>query len=544
MTATLEPIFGNGIALNSWAFAFFFAAAVLIYYVLPRRVRPYELVGASLVFFMLAGNGWQFLPYIIGAAALAYGCSMGIQHLRARRIDSPNQHSDGRGHLRGYCAALLALYIILVFGMFMLFRCSSFFFSTVKGIGELFTINVAGGKLNLVAPLGLGYWTLSSISYVTDVYRGVTPAEHNPFKLLLFMSFFPQMTCGPITHMNWVREQLFAGQRFSYKNLRFGVQRMLWGYFKKMVVADRVSLYITTVYQAPNDHPGFYLAVAILLFGIQIYCDFSGCIDIALGAAEVFGIKLPEDFKSPFFSKTFQDFWHHWHITLSLWMKEYIFYPVLKSKLLQSIRKSLKKHAGKAVSKKVPTYIAMLCTWFMVGFWHCGMWVGGSWKYILCAGIFPCIVMILGDLFDPLFQKISKALHFKTESGGFQLFRYLRTIFLVYASNWWIFNASSLHNAVQIFKALFSNFNPWILVDNSSLFKCGLTQQDFGLIFVCVALIFAVEIIHHNGYHIREWIAAQPIVLRWVIYYAGLFAVIIFGIYGPGFDASTFIYKG
>ena len=217
-----------------------------------------------------------------------------------------------------------------------------------------------------------------SIGYMIDVYRGVADAEKNPFRYALFVSFFPQLVQGPISRWNDLKKSLFESHVFSWVNIQYGFERILWGYFKKMVIADRAAIGLATIQSDVSVYYGAYAFVGMLLYAIDLYADFTGGIDITIGVAQMFGITLPENFRRPFFSKSIAEYWRRWHITLCAWFKDYLFYPLSMSKWMNKVSRWLKKHVGKPVGSRFPVYFSSLTVWFVTGIWH-----GASWNFVV-----------------------------------------------------------------------------------------------------------------------------------------------------------------
>ena len=215
-----------------------------------------------------------------------------------------------------------------------------------------------------------------------DVYYGIGKPQQNFLKLALYGMYFPVIISGPILKYREHGEQFFEPHAFDYKQVTFGLQRMLWGFFKKLVIAERLGIFVDTVYGDYMGYPGAYIWAATICYAFQLYTDFSGCMDIVLGMSECFGIYLPENFQTPFFAKSVAEYWRRWHITLGIWMKEYVFYPVLRSAFFTNVNKSFKKRFGKKKGKQYATFGAMFILWLTVGIWH-----GGDWKFVIGSGL-------------------------------------------------------------------------------------------------------------------------------------------------------------
>lgn len=345
------------------------------------------------------------------------------------------------------------------------------------------------------------------------------------------------MTSGPISRFESVKEQLFAEHKFEYERIALGIQRMLWGVFKKLVISTRAAILVDAIYADPVTYTGLYVWVAAFLFILQLYTDFSGCMDIILGASECYGIRLPENFRSPFFSRNVQEFWQRWHITLGVWFKDYVLYPVLRTSASRNLTKWLKKHVGKKVSKQLPSYLGMLCVWILIGLWH-----GGAWKYILGEGMWFWLCIVLGQVFTPTFKKITAALQIDTECFSYRLFQSLRVFFFVAIGNMF-FRLGGMSVAIAEIKSGFSKFNPWIFFDGSFV-NMGLSYRDQNILVFGVFLLFVVAILQERYGEAREWMKKQFLPFRWFVWIFLYLFVLINGAYGPGYSAAEFIYRG
>ncbi|MCE5187793.1 MAG: hypothetical protein LLF75_01205 [Eubacteriales bacterium] len=312
---------------------------------------------------------------------------------------------------------------------------------------------------------------------------------------------------------------------------------MIWGLFKKMVVADRLAIITSAIFVDTTSYPGFYVIVGVLLYAFQIYCDFSGCMDIVIGASEMFQVVLPENFQRPFFSGNLSAFWRRWHISLGLWAKEYIMYPLLKSEAFQAIGKQSRKLLGKKVGKNIPTYVGMLILWIVIGIWH-----GGSAKLIFAAGILPWIFIVGGQFMQPFFDSIVRVLRINKDCFSYRLFSSLRTISLMCLI--WLFamaGGGEFGGFLRLKQMM--DLNPWILFDGS-LYGFGLDINDFVIIAISFFAILIVSYFQEKGYQIRQTIERQNIVFQWILLLSGIFTVLMFGVYGPGYNPADFIYAG
>lgn len=510
--------------VTSFYFFLLLAVGVLLYYLLPHRIQWVVLTVLSVVFYFAAATPYTML-FLLAATLITYGSTL---YISARRTE------DGTAPKLVSAVAVSAIFLNTL--LWFLLKGSSFW---ILGSGLIhravpaFPILPA---LPWVGALGMGYYTAQVIGYILDVLWGTAPVQRNPLKLFLFVSFFPQLTVGPISRYQDF-SKVYEPHAFSYENICFGTQRILWGLFKKLVIADRVGVIISSIWA--ESTAGLWPWIAVFLYPLQIYTDFSGCMDIVLGAAELFDIHLAENFKNPFFSRTCQEFWQRWHITLGGWARDYVFYPFMKSRWLVSFSRKTKKKFGKRWGKFLPWCVANAVLWFVMGFWH------GSVQHIFGVSLWFWTVLFFSELFQPLCQKITTKFEFKTESFGWHLFQSLRT-YIIYALGVVFFSASGLKEALIHYAVLLASLrrpDPWTLFDGTVL-SYGATWRDINVLILSVLCLTIADTLREKYTYARLWIKEQSFGLRWCIWLFLFVMVLIFGLYGPTYDASSFIYQG
>ena len=524
-------------ALFSFQFAIFLIVLFPVYFFFPKKYKKYQwtvLLVASYVFYAFAGltvmaflaistvSTW-FGALMLGRANVRYKeQSKGLQAEEKKALKQANTKKK---------RVILLLICLLNFGILAVLKYANFFIENVNAIFGKGTM----APLNLLLPLGISFYTFQSIGYVIDVYRDKYAPDKNILQYALFVSYFPQIIQGPIGRHNDLAHQLYEPHSFDYKRLTFGLQRMLWGFFKKLVIADRVGLWTSTVVSGYMNYEGFTVFLGVLFYTVRIYADFSGGMDIICGVSEALGIELTENFRRPYFSRSVAEFWQRWHITLGSWMREYVFYPLAMSKTFGNMTRKLRKSVGPYAAKVLPTSLASFIVFILVGIWH-----GAGWHYVVY-GLYQAWFVSTGTLFQNFYAKCRTSFHVHEDSMGWKLFQGFRTTLIITIGRYFV-HADSLPGAFHMLKATVSSFNPWIFFDGS-LYKLGLDRQNFTLMLLLIVLLLAVDFIQERGVHIRETIARQNIVVRWIIYYAVIFTIIIFGIYGPGYDATSFIYQ-
>lgn len=517
---------------TSFEFIVFFLIVLIGYYLIFPKLRWLWLLAASFYFYFKASP--QFLPYILASVAVIYASSRMIGILDSRKTSYFQKNELTKDEKKAYnkrCTRnkkiFCAIGIILNVGMLAFTKYFNFVGESVSAItGGTFT------ALDIIVPLGISFYTFQSTGYLIDVYRGMYEPQKNPLKYSLFILFFPQIMQGPIGRYSDLAPQLFEPCKFDYARLKSGLVRMLWGFFKKMVIADRAALLVNTVFDNWKPYSGAVIWAAVFLYAIQLYADFSGYMDIALGAGEALGIRLSENFRTPYFSKSAAEFWRRWHITLGTWFKDYLFYPIIRTKLFQKVAKS--KKLPKFVKTNLPTVVGLAVVWLITGIWH-----GANWHYVAW-GIYYGIIIIASSLLTPVYEKLTKLLRIKTDCFSYKLFQIVRTFLIVLVGDV-LFRGNGLITAFKMIKSMFTVYNPWVFTDGT-LMTLGLDAANWNVLILSMLILLAVSIANENGINVREKIARQNIILQWICYLAGIFAVLIFGIYGPGYDVSSFLY--
>lgn len=477
---------------------------------------------ASVMFY--ATYGIEQFPLILLGTAIAYFAARWIQDIYdAPEGGSPAERkAKARGVLVWTAAALV---ILLVF-----VKAGGYF---AKGFERLLQSGGEGGAVPVIAALGISYYTFSLLSYMADVYWKKDRAEPNFLRLFLFAIYFPKILQGPIARHKDLAPQLAEEHAFSYQQLCLGLQLMLWGYFKKMVIADRLALFVNTVFRNTAGESGAHLLVAAVFGSFQLYCDFSGCMDIIGGFSQILGLRLDANFNHPFFSRTAAEFWRRWHITLGTWFKDYVYMPLAVSPRVIRISKAARERFGMRAGRAVMTVVPAAVVWILTGLWH-----NLSPSYLVW-GVYWGTLIVCSTIFAPEIKRLTEALHINTKAGSWRVFQMVRT-FALFAVSRMITIPGNLQSTAQAFQAIFQRFHPEHFFDGS-LYTLGLDRPNFILAVVCIWILWAVSMLQERG-SVRERIAGGNIVFRWMVYYAAFFAIVIFGIYGPGYDAASFVY--
>lgn len=514
-------------SFTSFFFYIFIATLLLIYFHVPNRMQWGVLLIASIAFY--ATWGIEKLPFLLTSTLVAWIVSNSI----SKRYDSCEDQlisvEDKNLIKKERHIVKKVNKYILVTGIAILML----FLLYVK-IGKLFE-DASEGNISIIVPLGISYYTFSLIGYMTDCYWKKDSAEKNFFKLLLFAAYFPKILQGPISKHKDLAPQLIEGHKYDYKNMCYGLQLMLWGYFKKLVIADRLAIFVNTVYGDYWHKSGSMLLVATIFGAFQLYCDFSGCMDIARGFSEIIGIKLESNFDHPFFSESAAEFWRRWHITLGVWFKDYVYMPITLSSFLKKILQRSKAKFGVETAKKIITIIPMLIVWILTGLWH-----GTGVNYLLW-GMYWGLLMTIEIVFSSTFTAFYNKCHINTDSSEWHFIMKIKTFFLFVIGRS-ITMGGNLSTTFEVWKKIFSKkFYIWELVDGT-IYNMGLNRPNFIVAILCLVLLYLVSKYEAGGKSVRDWIAERQIAARWVLYYGLIFTILIFGIYGPGYDASSFVY--
>ena len=473
---------------NSLEFAVFFPVVTILFFLLPHAFRWPLLLVASCIFYM------AFVPeYLLILFFLIV-----VDYLAALWIAK----TEGRRKKAWLLVSIISTCLVL-----FVFKYFNFFQDNVEAVARALGWSHSPSALRLLLPIGLSFHTFQSLSYVIEVYRGHQEPERHFGIYSLYVMFYPQLVAGPIERPQNLLHQFREHHLFNYDQVTGGLKLMAWGFFKKLVIADRLALYVNPVYADPSLYPGPVLILATLAFAYQIYCDFSGYSDIAIGAARVMGFKLMTNFDSPYQAQSIGEFWKRWHISLSTWFRDYIYIPL----------------GGSRVSK---------ARWgfnIMIVFLLSGLWHGANWTYVIW-GALNGFYLICGGLFEPLRQRFFSLSGWNRHSAGMVILRVVWTFTLVCVA-WIFFRANTLSDAWYILTHSFSGFGaPWPAVGEFS-------RHDLTVALLAISLLEGVDW-YRRSRSVGKALARRPLYLRWAIYYAFLFLILALAVY----EQQQFIY--
>lgn len=494
---------------NSFSYLIFFPIVVLLYFALPHKIRYIWLLITSYYFYM----AWN------PKYALLLALSTFLTYLSGLLIGRENKLIEANGDDKALFRKKLWVFISMTsnLSILFLFKYFDFFIENANKILAHLSMELISPTFDVILPVGISFYTFQALSYTMDVYRGEIYVEKNIFKYALFVSFFPQLVAGPIERSKNLLVQISRRHYFDYERVKSGLLLMLWGFFLKLVIADRVAVIVNNVYNDYANYEGLILVLATLFFGVQIYCDFASYSLIAKGSAQVMGFNLMDNFHQPYFAQSIGEFWRRWHISLSTWFRDYLYIPLGGNR-----KGTLRKYIN-----------------IMVVFLASGLWHGANWTFVIW-GFLHGIFQVIGQITKPLKVRITDFLGIDREAGSYKLGQMIITYALVNFA-WIFFRAPGLTEAKGIIVNMFSVWNPWIFTDGS-LYELGLSVGSFWAGVVAIMLLMCVSIAQYNKVSIRDRFAKQGLVFRWIISLGLIFSIIIFGIYGPGYSASQFIY--
>ncbi len=509
---------------------FFLPASILGFLIMPKRAKKYFLLAASLIYFWLVSG--KLIIYLLLSILAVHYFGLWLDRIQRKQSEAvkaaeKEERKQIKKSFQKKSRLVLGFAAFLHIGLLLVLKYSPFFTENLNAVLAALNVSTRLEIPSYLMPIGISFYSLQAVSYLFDVYRGTTKADDNIFRLGLFMSFFPQIVEGPICRYNQTAEKLWSVTQIDYHRFLLGIQRILFGYMKKLVVADRLNPFVNEAFDHYANYDGPMLALGALLYTVQLYMDFSGTMDAVVGIGIIFGVEMPENFRRPFFSKTISEFWQRWHITLGTWFKDYIFYPVTMSKPMKSLTSSARKKLGNHFGPLLAGSIALFCVWFCNGLWH-----GSAWHYIFF-GMYHFVLILCGSLIAPAVKLFNEKLHINPERLPYRIFQILRSAVLVVFGELF-FRANGLRAAFEMTKLMFTKVHFTALSD-STLKPFGIDTKDLFIVGVVVLIVFIVGLLKEKGIDVNERIASQNVVVRRIILYALIMFIIIFGAYGPGY---------
>jgi len=507
-------------------FAFFLPVVLIIYQLVPQRFRPVALLMANYAFFYMISG--PLVVYMLFSTIFTHYIGLWLENV------SLTAEVEGKALIMKK-RKVLVFGIAISLGILGVLKYFNFFGQTVADVLALFQVNFVYEPIRFMVPIGISFYTLQMISYITDVYRGTQKAEHNLLKIALYLSFFPTIMEGPICRYAQVGEDLYAGRSITFENLKFGYQRIVWGLFKKIVIADRLYATVSHVFDNYRDLDGSVIAFGVVCYTVQLYMEFSGCMDIIIASGEIFGVKLPENFRQPFAAKDASEFWRRWHITLGTFFKDYIFYSISLAKPVKNLAKKVKEKLGRNVSKFVGPTIALFGVWSCNGLWH-----GANWTFIFY-GMYYFVLIFIENITEEPVQKLAKKWNINRESSGYRIFQAVKMFFIINIGELF-FRANTLQDGFAMLGKIVTDFHISELLGKLSSLKMDVA--DLVVVAIGIVVVAIVGSLHEREIKIREEIAKWVLPVRWGVWYAAILAVIMLGAYGTGYSIVEMIYAG
>ena len=508
----------------------FIPILIIVYNLMPKKARPFVLLLASFGFFFVVSK--IRIIFIILSILSIYGCSRLMSKIdNKKKTLLENATVDEKKIIKNRYKKRKRLILIsgILFNLSFLFffKYLNFIMTNTNILLDVCGVDYNFKLVHFLAPIGISFYTLQALSYMIDVYNEKIEADKNVFRVALYLSFFPQIMEGPITKYSDTANSLYEGNKVTYNSFCFGYQRILYGYLKKIVISDRLNILVQTIFNGYTSYSGTAIFLGAVAYTIMLYMEFSGTMDIVIGIGEMFGVKITENFRQPFFSKNISEFWMRWHISLGTWFKDYIFYPVSLSKPMKKITMKARKVLGNHIGPLISGAVALFIVWFLNGLWH-----GAGWTFLLY-GLYQFLLILLGNIFEPIIKKICAKIHVDRKNIVYRVFQSVKMTMFVFIGEL-IFRANTVSDAIGMIKKIFTNFT-FKAFSNGEILSLGVDSKDFLIVFITLIAIFIISLLKEKNMNIREEISKKHIVVRWLIYYLLILALVVFGAYGPGY---------
>lgn len=509
-------------SIVSFYFLFFALIISVLFFVAPKKWQWIVLLCGNIFFYAYAGVKYLVVVFFmtlvsfITALRLEEAAGIGAKVLPSLDNEAKN---EVKKHIISIKQYICAVSIIFVAGIWVVLKYGNFFIKNINALISRFSEGIQISKVPWALPLGISFYTFHIIGYVVDVYRGKYHAERNFARYFTFITFFPHVIQGPFSRFDLLGKSIFEEHAFSYDRLCEGCARILWGFFKKLVIADRLGVAVNSIFINYSDYSGVHIIFGMFAYCIELYADFSGYMDIVCGLSHIWGISLSENFRRPYFAKSIDEFWRRWHITLGAWFKDYVFYPVSMGKIGQKLGKKARNKWGARMGKLVPGYFALIFVWTATGLWH-----GANWTYLIWGYLNLFVIMSTMQLSD-FYDKIKKAFHIKSDSMLWNSVCIIRTFILVCFFRFFSIQ-SSLKTALATLKHTFSNLRPGDITSLQDMFV-GMLPKDIYSVIVGTIILFIVDAFSEAG----KWKEIKdrcPAMVRNIIYALLVMVIIIF----------------
>ncbi|MCR5704628.1 MAG: hypothetical protein K6G85_08395 [Eubacterium sp.] len=508
-------------SIVSFQFLLFATIITGIYFVLPKKWQWCAILGGNIVFYAYAGINYTVLVFLM--SFVSYIVALNLEKIKKfSELTMPTVDRERRTEARKVMTSIkqfvCGVAIIGVAGVWVVLKYSNFFIENFNAVISHINAGWHVSKVSWVLPLGMSFYTFHIIGYVVDVYRGKYPAEKNFAKYFTFVTYFPHVIQGPFSRFDSLGKSILEKHSFSYDRLCEGCARILWGVFKKMIIADKLGVSVNMIFDGYQNYPGAYAIFAIFAYCIELYADFSGYMDIVCGLSHIWGINLAENFRRPYMAKTIDEFWRRWHITLGAWFKDYVFYPVSMGKVGQKLGRKARKRWGAKMGKLVPGYFALIFVWTATGLWH-----GANWTYLVWGYLNLFAIMSTMQLADT-YAKIEEKLHINPEGLPWKTFCVIRTFILVCFFRFFSIQ-SSLHEALSTLKHTFLHLQLYKVKSFENLFV-GMVPKDVHAVLFGAFLLILVDLLQE----VEVWDKIKekcPFLIRNMVYAALIFLLVL-----------------
>ncbi|MBR1623964.1 MAG: MBOAT family protein [Pseudobutyrivibrio sp.] len=525
---------------TSYGFIGFLIIVFTIYYIIPKKAQWPFLLVASYAFYFMADK--RYLIFIAATTVTTFFAAKLISDKKSAFEEWFKEHKkeyekEERKALKAkehtVEKRIFLACLLLNLGILAVTKYTNFTIANINSVLSSFGRANGISFVDLIIPMGISFYTFQSMGYLIDVYNGRHKAQDDLFKFALFVSFFPQLVQGPISRYHDLSETLYAEHRFDWHTVSFGLERILWGFFKKLVIADRILVAVQAIIASPDTYNGFYAFAGAMFYALELYADFTGGIDITIGVAETMGIKVTENFIRPYFSKNIKEYWNRWHITMGTWFTDYIFYPISASQFMMKLSKKSRAKLGNNLGKRVPVYLSSFIVWFTTGIWH-----GASWNFIVW-GLGNFVVIMISQELEPFYRWFHSKVHVEC-TFGWRLFQVIRTVLIM--SSLRMFDCyRDVPLTFKMFGGIFTK-SSLSQLNAQAFLDMGLASADYIVVFIGMLVLMAVSLVQRTG-SVREKIASFAAPARFIIWYGLFMATVIFGAYGIGYSASQFIYN-
>ncbi len=519
-------------SISGAGFLLFLTAAALLYYLVPKAYRRFVLLAAGIIFYLsfspAAGLCLLFTACFTFGSALLLGR---LHRLEKSALDGGDADRKAvKACFRTRRKRLLAALLTVNFATLAVFK---YLDPWLAELNDLFGFSFR--PLNLLLPLGISFYIFQTSGYLIDCFRGRVEPERNFFKYALFVSYFPQMIQGPINRYQSLAPQLYEGSDFDADKIRLGIELLLWGMLKKVFLADPLADAVKEIYANYTAYSGFSVFLGAALYCIQLYADFSGGVDVVRGASQIFGIEMAENFKRPYFSRTLDEFWRRWHISLGEWMKDYLFYPMALSGAMGKLGKAARKRFGADFGKVA---VPALCT--LIVFLAVGVWQGPGLANI-AYGLYNGLLMSFALLVDRRVRAFKTRLKIKDSSRAYRLFGVARTCFLVVIGRYFS-RSASLYDALRMLWRTVRYFGEG-LGEGNPFTAFGLDGGVWARVLFACAVLFAVSLLQEKGIRIRETLAKKPWYVQFVPLFIAVALLVVFVYLNTDYTAIAYVYE-